>query len=549
MRLKRTRYLGLLVPLLVSPAVVSAQTFSHEQLIEDARQVSELIESAHPDPYILGGGKIAYHLRLQKLLNAIPVGGATRDEFARLLRPFLAGVGDSHTELWGSYEVDAYRPGGVPLRFNVVEKTIYVVGALDGHQEYIGSRLVSVEGLPLEVLIERQRELVALENDYHVLEELCSRALWFAPFLQDLIPEWDDTSSITVEVLRTTGEVEELSFSLPRHVGLMRYPPTEITVPPTTSSGFVTDFLTHPGTGEEFAYLRVDRMDRYREAEECIGNPGHQYLSATDEFRDLVVRMAASESDTLVVDLRYNGGGHSLMADILVYFLYGTDTLREINVHALLAGGGMVRLLSQYYLDSPYSPTLDEFNQGREVPLQVGDYDFSSFMGASDVPFEELPPEEQLEYSGSYFWECAETFRTEFESEEYAGYYRPENVIVLVSPWTFSSGFTMTRYLWLAGATLVGTPSGQAANSFCNGDRWVLDHTGLEGGVSRMYYAEFPIDSDLAHTLPVHYHLSYEKLASYEFDPNAELLYALELVAQLPGTKPRRPSRRCGANP
>ena len=43
--------------------------------------------------------------------------------------------------------------------------------------------------------------------------------------------------------------------------------------------------------------------------------------------------------------------------------------------------------------------------------------------------------------------------------------FRPENVLVLVTPGTFSSGFTMAKYLYLAGATLVGTPSAQAADS------------------------------------------------------------------------------------
>jgi len=47
--------------------------FSREQLIEDARQLAEVIESVHPDPYIRGGGRIAFHRRLQRLLEAIPL--------------------------------------------------------------------------------------------------------------------------------------------------------------------------------------------------------------------------------------------------------------------------------------------------------------------------------------------------------------------------------------------------------------------------------------------------------------------------------------------
>jgi hypothetical protein len=73
--------------------------FSREQLIEDARQLADTIERTHPDPYTRGGGKIAYHRRLQRLLNAIPKEGMTKNEFIRLLRPFVAAVRDSHTYL------------------------------------------------------------------------------------------------------------------------------------------------------------------------------------------------------------------------------------------------------------------------------------------------------------------------------------------------------------------------------------------------------------------------------------------------------------------
>jgi len=68
--------------------------FSRDELIEDARQLADAIESAHPDPYTRGGGRIAFHRRLQRLLNAIPEEGMTQDEFIRLLRPFVAAVGD-----------------------------------------------------------------------------------------------------------------------------------------------------------------------------------------------------------------------------------------------------------------------------------------------------------------------------------------------------------------------------------------------------------------------------------------------------------------------
>jgi hypothetical protein len=103
----------------------------------------------------------------------------------------------------------------------------------------------------------------------------------------------------------------------------------------------------------------------------------------------------------------------------------------------------------------------------------------------------------------------------------------------LVTPGTFSAGFDMLRYLYEAGAILVGTPSGQAANCFGNGRLWRLRHSGIEGIISTKYEIWLPGDPEMGRVLPMHYPLTYEKLASYHFDPNAEFLYALELLPQL----------------
>jgi hypothetical protein len=105
----------------------------------------------------------------------------------------------------------------------------------------------------------------------------------------------------------------------------------------------------------------------------------------------------------------------------------------------------------------------------------------------------------------------------------------------LTDPWTFSSGFTLTRYLYLAGATFIGTPFSQAANSFGNGQLWHPEHTGIEGTVSITYSVMIPDDSKLAQVLPVDYPLTYERLSKYNFDPNAEYQYALELLPELEG--------------
>ena len=70
-------------------------------------------------------------------------------------------------------------------------------------------------------------------------------------------------------------------------------------------------------------------------------------------------------------------------------------------------------------------------------------------------------------------------------------------------------------------------------DSCMRGLMWHLDNTGLEGQVTRSYFVIFPEESGLGQVLPVQYPLTYEKLALYDFDPNATFLYALEPLPEL----------------
>jgi hypothetical protein len=164
--------------------------------------------------------------------------------------------------------------------------------------------------------------------------------------------------------------------------------------------------------------------------------------------------------------------------------------------------------------------------------LIEGDYSFDDDFTDDEEKIRNLFQESEIPAFLDRWINRSPTFYTEFQSGAYGGYYRPERVVVLVTPRTFSSGFTMARHLYLAGATLVGTPSAQASNCFGECIQWSLEHTRIGGVISVSYFNQFPNDPEAGRVLPVHYPLTYEKLASYDFDPNAEYLYALELVEE-----------------
>lgn len=540
-----TAALYLLAALLVSSVgpSVTAQVYSREELIEDARQLAEIIETTHPDPFVRCGGRIAFYYVLDGILNAIPADGMTRDGFIRLIRPLAASVGDAHTDVWSSYRVSNQYPRGVPLRFGVVEESLYVKAVTTEEDErYLGSRLVSVEGHSVPELMAKQRTLVGLENDYHVLLELAEQTLWYEPYLEELLPEWTDHDRIAVELRLPSGEVETVTFELPTLTLFLRDAPSAIEVPDANEAGFYAGFIDVPavdGVEETAAYVRIDHQAGFREfleenatvgANDTTPEERARVPSATEAFRDLAIGMKERGTETLIVDLRFDTGGTDTMADILVYFLYGFDGLKAYRGETYLSGGFSAMRYSALYFENCTNQSIEQVNEDREgVPIEVGEYDFDDYRGQEEAiraAMESIDVQAYLaeDYAGK------PTFYDEFVTGDYAGYYCPANVVVLVSPKTFSAGSTTMRALSLAGATLFGTPSGQSMKGFGNGTLWELDHTGVQGIISRSYFDPYPDDPARGEVWPIDVPLTYDYLASTGFDPNAELLLAFDWI-------------------
>ena len=117
---------------------------SREELVQDIRQLSNLLENAHPDPYINGGGKIKYNRRLQKLIRDVPFDGMTKQintlSNLGLLSRFIGMTTDSRSflsfprheyfrrilcNLIGNDVENGEIPGDMDLLGNIVENISY----------------------------------------------------------------------------------------------------------------------------------------------------------------------------------------------------------------------------------------------------------------------------------------------------------------------------------------------------------------------------------------------------------------------------------------
>ncbi len=521
---------------------LSEEKIKKELLVEDARQLVAILEESHPDPYLKGGGKIAFHRRFQNALLQIPEDGLPLKDFYHLLLPLVASVGDGHTFLLPPWPV-----GGeplLPLGLNIVGQTIYVERVFrPGLEHLFGARLQAINNIPFSELLDRLRTLVGWDNEYQLLTYFC-RFLNDRGLVKILIPDWSNSAPPEVELALPNGQSYSLEFSPEEKTTRETLePPSKIILPSTEKIDFAYNFLDPK---KETALLRIDGMFSFRENFEFFRSMGATWVasqaaavykkiyeqnppanldsliaalpSATETFRNLTVEMKKAGTKRLIVDLRKNTGGNSLMANILAYFLFPETEVKKAST--ALA----IKKYSDLYFANYPNDSLDKINEGRKISLNKADYDFAEDTYFKARLFPALGKESELEK----WLKMTPSFYAEHRSGLYKNYYRPAEIIIITSAWTYSSAYTLMSMFYKMGAKVVGVPSGQAGTCYGDTLSFQLKNTGISGYVSHKLFITFPENPELGRLLPPHRELTYEDLIRFNFDPNASILLALE---------------------
>jgi hypothetical protein len=535
---------------------------SRVELIEDIRQLTKIIETAHPDPYFKGGGRIAYHRRLQKLIRNIPPQGMTAKVFSFYLMPFVASIKDGHTTVLDeSTLLDNKYPGGLPLKFGVIDDKLYIRAVVHlEHKKFIGSFLVSVAGIAVDELLRRVEHYFGCENQYQSLGKLGNKPalLFYQETLKLLIPEWQAAHSgleITVVLQHPDGDIQTHIFdtttsNAPAQI-TSKHPEHLLPISNSNNPNFFFRFIDKSGQiPGEIALLRIANMTTFREMYEYFRTNGMDRFeawgrkvfqlfhpdvsmpvtyenviagipSASNVFCDLFKAMKTAQTRYLVVDLRDNQGGNSLMNQILTYYLVGFE-----KTVGLLKATSTVRKMSDFLASlSEWELDLKQIPYTKQVPLNITDYDFSLDSDFSGNQYVESISED-LEKDFAKM----PSFYPEFRSRKHEGFYFPEHIFILSSELTFSTGYNLMADLYQLGGEIVGTPSGQAGNSCGDVRPFKLSNSNIMGNVSTKFFIAFPDDPEAGTLLKPQHPLTYEKFKATHFDENAALRYALSLV-------------------
>lgn len=535
---------ALVLLLLVASTVLncfSQEKIGKQKLIEDYNQFMRYLEDTHPDPYSVFGDIIEFKRKSQELRYSI-TDNMTIDEFKELLSGFVAVIGDGHTFISShSSRSENDNPKEFPVDLKIAQDGIFIQNADAAYKKYIGAQILSVNGQPIDTLLVKVKKTRPTENDYGVYYELLK--LLKTDKSAALILE--KPGQLALSVKNKAGQTGDITISYaqePRRekagsklklkedntilysqlLGDKKSPVGYFRWNGVYSREVVEAIARdHPGSLDMNLNGFYNMLEKERpkdDAEALKGIPGLYPV-----FSDLLKSMKDNKSKYLLIDLRENSGGMTPLCQPLCYMMYG-DTYLNAEIKAEYN-----RKLSTLYLKKIGLESIEQFNERHNTIFALGDFVFDHFFGyhKKQAIEEKRKDLSLITYFNGIGKEYTETLNG-------IPIYRPQQVIVLTSPTTFSAAYHFMYMLTQIdpGCKVIGVPSRQAGNTYMESTSFSLPHSGLAGSISNSMQLFYPNDPEKGKVYTPDYPMKWEDYRKYDFDENAEILYVLDLIKE-----------------
>ncbi len=493
--------LALFVATLASAQGFEAQNgyiSKQDSLLQDYDYFFSQLEQIHPDPYSAFGGKDGFDKAVKQLRDELASRDSlTLNDMQAKVTGLLSALHDGHTYIGYDKAPKKVEDQWVPLKFKVIPDGIIVNGYTPELEPLKGAMLCEVEGEPLESILDRLDKLVVSENRYGLMGNAC-RNIGNTNTLRQLFPTFNkEQVSMKFRIANGKDTLVCLPF----------YP-----------NGPFWENIVWTSTDERFPHNNFEYRfidDNRQTMVMCINSivsadiPNLESYGlksdviVADVFAKMLREMKAANSPRLIIDLRGNGGGWTMIMYAALYELYGKRFMdTDLGMHfATKVSDGWLK---------KNNTTLEQLNQNGGTPLKMGDFiERSSSISSFD------------------WFMCAD--KSILEAQDGEPIYTPKEIYVVTDVQTFSSAFHTAYMLWKMGAKVVGVTSGQAPNTFMEVTRFKLPNTGLECSASNSLQSCFPTDHPMAKTFTPNIQLSYDDYRQFDFSKDAELLFIEKL--------------------
>ncbi len=290
----RRKFLFFVVLLIISPTIagnVNLRDVTANEWREDIAFLERTLVKQHPDAF----NKV-YQEEFNRALQKLQTGLESLQwyEIYTSLTALVAMIGDGHTVIYPDTKLRAFPV--YPYAFN---NGIYIIATDENNRELLNSRLVGVDELDVKELLDVLRPVVSHDNEWGFISAL---------------PNYFTRVEI-MKALNLTGEEDSLKLKLDKDGEIFE----RIVLPAEGDFQWVQERAQETfrsQTNDNYWYeLYPDSKLLHFHYDRCKSQEGKPFIFFTCEMFSYMRRQSAEK---LLLDLRYNGGGNSL---ILEFFM------------------------------------------------------------------------------------------------------------------------------------------------------------------------------------------------------------------------------------
>ena len=245
----------------------------------------------------------------------------TPAQFYYELRHLIAMVGDAHTNISFVTSQNKYLRR-LPFEIRHFADGWRLLAVQEQYGEYLGCKVIAINGVVLEQVFERARSIISCENDVWAMRQFPETIVYLDALEYLQIAQTGD-EAIRLYVCDEDGTETQLEIAML----------DEAESATTNMATYMPQNASATEKNDMYRWLLLNEQVMYVQYNRCQESSG---LPMADFTAQVLEQMDAAACDRLVFDLRYNTGGNSVVIEPFLQAIAEYQEQNGLDVYVLI---------------------------------------------------------------------------------------------------------------------------------------------------------------------------------------------------------------------